>query len=238
MKKLLFALFTFALVIIACEKDMDDYGTTNIAPIEAEVEVSSSDIDVDGLIDRLISSTQKNGKKVTSSTAKTAVRGTSIITIFTGVSNGFLYEIAFDDVVSWCNNSSGLTQLTLFLNSAGDTEIKVGDNSGPIVATVPGIEFLFTLDIAQGLRISAATRVLENAVNTAGVYSFTDATSYNFVCAAAGPAVTTYYDVTPAPFPLTGFLATINSTFTGTSANYAGTTEAAVRAAIEADILD
>ena len=227
-------------MFVACDKD-DNLDQAAIAP-DMEVSVNNAnDVDVDGLVGRLISSTRKNGTK-SSSASKDAVRGTSTITIFTGVVNGYLYEIAFDDVVSFCDNSSGLTKLTLFLNSSGDTEVKIGDSSGPTVATVPGIEFLFTLDIAQGLRINASTLDVEQATNTAGVYSFTDATSYNFVCAAAGPAVTTHYTVTNAPFPLTGFLATINpgagANFTGSSANYAGTTEASVRAAIEADILD
>ena len=54
--------------------------------------------------------------------------------------------------------------------------------------------------------------------------------------------VSSFYTVSCAPFPLTGVLATINSGATlpngATSANYAGTTEAAVRQAIERDILD
>ena len=66
-------------------------------------------------------------------------------------------------------------------------------------------------------------------------------TNPNYVV-PAGPAVSSFYTVSCAPFPLTGVLATINSGATlpngATSANYAGTTEAAVRQAIERDILD
>ena len=63
-----------------------------------------------------------------------------------------------------------------------------------------------------------------------------------YVGTPAGPAVSSFYTVSCAPFPLTGVLATINSGATlpngATSANYAGSTEASVRQAIERDILD
>ena len=66
-------------------------------------------------------------------------------------------------------------------------------------------------------------------------------TNPNYV-APTGPDVSSFYTVSCAPFPLTGVLATINSGATlpngATSANYAGTTEADVRQAIERDILD
>ena len=66
-------------------------------------------------------------------------------------------------------------------------------------------------------------------------------TNPNYV-PSTGPAVSSFYTVSCAPFPLTGVLATINSGATlpngNTSANYAGSTEAAVRQAIERDILD
>ena len=244
MKKLLFTLFAFALVIVACEKDMDDNASYSINPIEAEVEVSSSDIDVDGLVDRLISSTSKNGPKSSSITSKDAVRGTSHITIYTGVVNGYLYEIAFDDTVTFCDNTSGLTQLTLTLDSSGGTDVRIGDETGFSVVNVPGIEFLFTLDINQGLRISAADLVVENSVVvTTNVFPFNGGVSYNFVCAGSTtPDVSGMYGVTRAPFPLTGFLATITGDITsvgdGVSANYAGTDERGVRNAVEGDILN
>ena len=42
MKKLLYTLFAFA-IIVACEKDMDDYNTTSINPIDAQVGISEKE---------------------------------------------------------------------------------------------------------------------------------------------------------------------------------------------------
>ena len=249
MKKFLFTIFAFA-IIVACEKDAyENNDVSNINPIEAEVEVS--DLDIDGLVDRLISSTQKNGKKSSSNTAKDAVRGTSYITIFTGVVNGFLYEIAFDDTVTFCDNASGLTQLTLTLDSSGGTDVRIGDQNGVSVVNVPGIEFLFGLDINQGLRINAADFAVENSVAANNVFPFNGGVSYDFACdewntdGANGIGMYTNpsrpnenFEVMRAPFPLSGFLARHINLDSG-DLNYAGTDlngADGVKAAIEANI--
>ena len=85
MKKLILSLFAVATMFVACDKD-DNLDQAAIAP-DMEVSVNNAnDVDVDGLVGRLISSTRKNGTK-SSSASKDAVRGTSTITIFTGVVN-------------------------------------------------------------------------------------------------------------------------------------------------------
>ena len=235
MKKLFYLLFAFA-IILACEKDMEEnYDISNINPVEAEVEVSSSDIDIDGLVDRLVSSTRKNSRKSSLNTAKDAVRGTSFITIYTGLSNGFLYEIAFDDTIAPCDNDSGLTLVTLTLDSSGGTDIRFGDRNAASIVNIPGIEFLFTLDINQGIRIAAADLAIEQATIANGVFSFNGGPSYNFVCdewsTSSSNGIGMYtnparpndnFEIISAPFPLTGFLARHINLNNG-DVNYAGT---------------
>ena len=256
MKKLLLSLFAVATIFVACDKEDSFASPTDTMVTNGVEQVDGSDIDIDGLIDRLTSSTSKNGPKSTSITSKDAVRGSSHITLFTSVVNGYLYEIAFDDTVNYCDNASGLTELTLTLDSSGGTDVRIGDENGFSVVNVPGIEFLFTLDINQALRINAASLAIENSVvTTANVFPFNGGVSYNFACATAGPVaswnmmsssngITTYaksgvgtYTLQSAPFPLTGFLATVTAKADAANvvANYAGTTSGSVTSTIQND---
>ena len=122
-----------------------------------------------------------------------------------------------------------------FTTSGGAAdEYFIVTNGTSLTGTVSGS----VLSIPAG---QSSGRIRVRARNSAGETS-NIITVVLTVSAAPSVDVSSFYTVSCAPFPLTGVLATINSGATlpngATSANYAGTTEAAVRQAIERDILD
>ena len=177
MRKLLL-IAVLALGAVACDKNelgMDMDGSS-INPIEATVEVNPIDnIDIDGLISRLSSVTSKSNSKGTS-TAKDANAGSSYISVYTGVIGGNLYEIAFHENSTFCDdNITNLNLFTLFYNSDGNTEFYFGDTSGTLIVTITDdLEFLFKLDLIDyGIKIDGATKELTSAVSVSnGVYTF------------------------------------------------------------------
>ena len=244
MKKLLLTIFTVAM-LVACNKDAFDQDVENINVLD-QTEISSDisgidanlDIDVDAITERLegIASRMKSFDRKDRSTARTAG---GYIKLSSGASNGIYYEFVYSDDVLLCNEASHsfLEEIFLVLNSSNETEIRLIAPSGGdsiLVSTITtDFSFLFAITITEGLRVNLADGSY-NLVNGQGTPSFTfGSETFAFNCDG------TYYSITPAPFPLRGFLATIidGALPTGmSSSNYAGTDEAAVKAAIENDI--
>ena len=177
MKKIILLLTVLTLGVIACDKnELGDMDSMSINPIEATVEVNTMDhIDFDGLVSRLAEFNTSD--KGTPSTAKTAVAGTSYISIYTGIIDGDLFEIGFDDeqAAHCAPEASGLTHFTLFYASNGDTEIYLGgDTSGAALVTITdNLSFLFGLDISDyGVKIDGNTRSISQASVSNSVYTF------------------------------------------------------------------
>ena len=256
MKKFLFTIFAFAL-IVACEKDAFEQDTYDINPIEAAEEINASldiDFDYDALVARLtgkdLSVDNTKGSKGSASTARntgtnvacgdderdglTIDGETDYITYELATINGNNYGVirseeltrtaAFNPVatITFVNKGSGLTKIFVDGNYVNEfTSVPFGDlYADSALRTSAGVPFAY----------------IEN-LNSNFIYiGDGTAASAGLSCIYAGQ----YYEVTPAPFPLNGFLATLRGALPSgmDSANYAGTTEEAVRAAIEADIIN
>ena len=261
MKKLLYTLFAFAL-IVACEKDMDDKPSYSVSPIEASVEELDLSAVKDILNDIGFTSELQNmplPKGYDSNlTARTSGESTAancfdnrpdvpagktafdIQYLPIDSSEGYLFLRGGGDIPLALNrpivrfliggaNEPIQLQLFLFVNGSFGSAIPLGPTPYNFGLTFIAADGVISID-RTNLYLDSVTPSVTETSDDAGV-----------TCGASTP-VTSHYTVTPAPFPLSGFLATIISgeeaNFTGSSANYAGTTEAAVRAAIEADIMD
>ena len=165
-----------ALGVVACDKDeLGNMDSMSINPIEATVEANPMDnIDIDGFISRL--SDHMSSDKGTPNTSKTATAGTSYISIYTGVIDGNLYEIAFPDGSTHCAPAaSGLTHLTLFYASNGDSELYLGEiSAGVLLVTITtDLSFLYAEDLIDyGIKINGSDLVVTNATVSNNVYTF------------------------------------------------------------------
>ena len=263
MKKLLYTLFAFA-IIVACEKDMDDnYGSSSISPIETEV--SNLDFNSDIIINSVLERWGVNG--ITSapsskgaSTAKTNNPSAACATddrVAPDASTDYIsYEILSDsdghfglirseERSNAAAFDAGQLIVTLyFTRQANDvTHIYVGANK---VAEFTSNGFDGLYDIANALAVESLTSgfiYTGDTTTTAAGLDCTAVSAPNWVPGANGLfslAGVGSYQVTDAPFPLTGKLATVMSKDDSANvvANYAGTDEAAVNTAIRADFVD
>lgn len=153
MKKLLYTLL-LGLLVISCDKSYEESVEAPLA-IEQEMEADIlNDFDINGLIDRLVSSTAKNDPKGGFDSAKDAVPGESYIKLFTGSLDGNVYEFAWDDVQDdSCGNDSGFTALYLCLNADSETEIKLSLDGNALITIERNFSFLYQLDIKQGIKV-------------------------------------------------------------------------------------
>ena len=252
MKKILLTIFVFA-AIIACEKDAyDNDDVTNINVLEQAEEInasvettSSTGLDVEALtarLTRLAGNTKGVTRKLNSSTAKTGGAG-SHIKLISGVetTSNIYYEFLFSDDISLCNlpNFTYLETIWLVLNSANETEIRAiapsGEDSFLVGTITADLSFLYEITFSEGLFVDLS----DLSVDVVSGESQADITlgSVNFDLSCEG----ILYEVTPAPFPLRGFLATkiAGATFpNATPSNYAGTDRNDVVRAIETNITD
>ena len=242
MKKLIFSLFAIATIFVACDKD-----SVEIAPV---VEVEEMSVDTDALIDGILSRWGVNSisSKNSASSSKTNNPSASCADdtrVAPDASTDYIsYEILSDSDGSFglirseersnvAAFDNGQLIVTLYFTRQANnvTHIYVGSNK---VAEFTSTGFDGLYDIANALAVESLTSGFIYTGDTNLAAAGLECTQ------ASGLNPIDFYTVTDAPFPLTGKLATINSgaDFPGSSANYAGTTEASVRAAIEADILD
>ena len=279
MKKILYTLFAFA-IIVACEKDMDEnYDASSINPIEASVEeVNSSDLNpkhqaafdfINNLNNSINSGEIEVSPKISkgnSSTAKAGDFGDNWIqimffdyTIAPALGERDYAYVRSDNYAIMCPDvdedaSSTWSDVMIspseisyslrphsnqFLLDRGFSELVIetidasGTTSSTTNVNTVGWNATFNADFD---RVFAA---LADRSGIAGGIA-PQASRFDTTCNSAID-YSTYYTVTSAPFPLTGFLATLNSNapaFTGSAANYAGTTRESVETAIENDIRD
>ena len=160
MKKLLY-IFTFALLVVACDKYEDGF---DIAPTAIELEeVDASvdfDFDIDALTTRLTRLSKAGGPtKPSLAASKLAVTG-SYIKLISGVDNGNYFEFLFSDDIDSCriDEYPYLEVIYLVLNASSYTEIRVGDHSGENSILLGTIEqdfsFLYTITFSEGLLVN------------------------------------------------------------------------------------
>ena len=253
-------LFAFA-IIVACDKDTDDnYDSSSINPIEAQVEVSDDTMSiVNALVSRL-----ENGLP-----SDKGVRGTSGLTArsgdncgvddrsLSGYTNYISYEIFTDATTS---NNFGLIRseenipvsdqispfLTVWLaqdGSGNDFDVIVngavvssGNSAGLIgLMAVPNLRSMEALNAAFIFTGVGDVTIADCTAAAAASWTENPSDAGLFELAGIGS-----YRLTPAPFPLTGMLATVVSKDDSANvvANYAGTTADAVNTAIRADFVD
>ena len=268
MKKLLYTLFAFA-IIIACEKDMDDnYDVSNLNPIEAEVEGSFDFDAAKAQLEGLMSIASKNGTP-RSLTARGGDNGDNWIelTAFngTGAESNAIFAHVFTEgnpilfYDGFTYNSNPVTTTTYSFDPTG-----VSATVGLLTIEVNGITQ--QANIRGGLR---TTYIASFGSVFDGVYRVTTTSNGGFAvsgsqpnradftfpaCAGSGSGTITW----TAPSAANGIGTYTSSTgltyvisaapfpltgFLATtsesgSANYAGTTIQAVRDAIELDLTD
>ena len=254
MKKLLYTLFALA-IIVACDKDMDDnYGSSSINPIEAEVEIDDNTKSiVDALISRLENGlpSDKGVKGTSGLTARSGDDCAADTRSLSGYTNYLSYEIFIDG-----GNNYGLIRseeanpvsdqispiLTIWLaqdGSGNDFDVIVngnvvssGNSAGLIgLFGVPNLKAMENLN-ATFVYTGVGDVTIADCTEATGSWTESDGL---FSLAGVGS-----YRLTPAPFPLTGMLATVVSKDDSANvvANYAGTTADAVNTAIRADFVD
>ena len=168
MKKLFYLLFAFA-IIVACEKDMDDYDTTSINPIEAEIVPEYDYLSfIDGLAEEAPSAKDIKGSP---NTARVGAAGTEWLhAIFFGLGpNQFVYLSADTDPES-CIPASGVhasainpvSVLYTFreVNGRGLLQVQVGNAPvrNQVVSNVAGYRNLFAIPSLNYVRRSNDTR--------------------------------------------------------------------------------
>ena len=266
MKKLLYTLFAFA-IIVACEKDMDDnYDSSSINPIEASVE--SIDVDAASFLNSLAESVTKQeiaDYEANKTTARTGASGTQWmhIVFFTfGANNIPLVYLRSDDTPEICAEAGQISVLyTLEVASSGASRIKIERTNGdgtvvPVSYSRIGASLRANYNTLFGQtidRLSRSNTTFDGfelgrvpsvaTLASRGIdFSCSSGVADEWTADANGLYTNpTYpgnsYTLAEAPFPLTGWLATmVDNTSDVTPINYAGTSTSTVNSAIQDNI--
>ena len=260
MKKLLYTLFAFAL-IVACEKDMDDNYTNSINPIE--VEVSNLDLITENIVSRLSGSnfsipTPSKKAKGSASTARTGTATATCIDARADRSGNRLDgEVIFDGTNYFLlirdEAEVGVGPFTplltvSFVKSADGSTFQVYSNGtavGSAKSLSSGFSNLFEAPFTAFTFVESINEygdyLADSSLAAAGLTCST-APAVSWSSSTSGDVTTwthpTYgsYTIQGAPFPLSGFLATmVTNTSGNTVLNYAGTTSSSVKTEIEDD---
>ena len=240
MKKLLLTLFAVA-AIVACQKDDSVIEPTGAMLEIGDVQIVENNYDTSEIFDLLRDAdiAAEDGSSKDASSARTTLSNECVdgresrdgdrldVSLVQHVS-GLHAVIRSENEIPLTGGAAAAFSL---IKNGNTINILVGTTASGSFPTNSGMDFLFGIDSLLDIsRVDQELFVLQ--ANVA-------ASDLGLDCSP----IQGLYDVTPAPFPLNGWLATIKAnvgtaSFTGTSLNYAGTDEAAVRAAIEADIMN
>ena len=251
MKKILLTLFAVAAVVIACDKDALDQDVNNINVLEQAEEIGAS-VDLTGAVDssfEFIGSVEAP-KGSSNSTSKVGASGTRWLhIIFFDHNSQNLALLRGEGAEESCwNNLPGFAHSTLYTwdTNTDMLTVVVEDASGesapvarPQSATnAARFDRLFAVDsTTDRIRVTNPRR------SRAITGTPPSASELDFGCLPQleGSA----YNITPAPFPLTGFLAKIDASFDFVGAgldanalNYAGSSREDVVRAIEYAIMN
>ena len=250
MKKILFTIFAI-VALVACDKDALDQDVTNINVLEQAEEIGAS-VSFDDAVNssfEFIGSveTPKSSSNTTSKVGTSGTRWLHIIFFDHGGQNLALLRGEAAEESCW-NNLPGFAHSTLYTwdTNTDMLTVVVEDASGesaPVArpqsaANATRFDRLF----APGSTTNRI-RVTNSRRSRAITGTPPAASELDFGCIPT--LMGNAYSITPAPFPLNGFLARINSSFDfvthgldADAANYAGTSEQDVIDAIEADIMN
>ena len=243
MKKVLLTIFAVAAVFVACDKEaveLQDPIAVEISEANASLDI---DVDIEGIIGRLSNKDFSSIKGIADASRNTGstpcaedvrdgltIEGsTDYLSYEIASIGGANYAIIRDEMHSPLGAFTPLVTVFFVNKGSNITDVVIGGN---VVSsfTNSGFAGLYADGTVGGGFIEGLSSVYvytgDSTVAAAGLG-----------CIYAGQ----YYDVTPAPFPLNGFLATLNNVALPTgksSANYAGTDRDAVIRAIEGDIVD
>ena len=250
MKKFLFTIFAFAL-IVACEKDAFEQDTYDINVVEAADEIGAS-VSFDGSIDssfEFIGSVElpKSSSNETSKVGASGTRWLHIIFFDHNSQNLALLRGEAADESCW-GNLPGFAHSTLYTwdTNTNTLTVVVEDASGESAPT-PRVQSAANATRFDRLFAPGSTTNRIRVTNSRRSRAITGtppaASELDFGCIP--PLMGNAYSITPAPFPLNGFLARINSSFDfvthgldADALNYAGTSEQDVIDAIERDIMN
>ena len=247
MKKLLLTLFAVA-AIVACQKEDDSIAIQPDASMDAQLVSGESSRTVDLLenLEGILASAegmskQFNLNELVPSSERNIGADTLEISLHAYSGSDYLV-IQGGDTDDICRDNAGVEDL----GKIGF--VKTDANNFNVVVYLPTGS---VIEASTGNSLSSGLNGLFTVASAAGFTSISRVNLRLFPLEAnisvpnAGIAcVGSLYTVTAAPFPLNGWLATLNANadlsqfFGGSSLNYAGTDEAAVRAAIEADIMN
>ena len=136
MKKLLY-IFTFALLVIACDKYEDGFEVAptvaELAEVDATIE-TALDHDVNSAVDRLLNKVAGINKRSTKqvSASKAVAAGSTIkFYIYSDAANNAEYEIFIGDDIDSCAPSDDFLLIELVFVSTSLTEIYFGGNKLP-----------------------------------------------------------------------------------------------------------
>ena len=239
MKKILLTLIAVAAIFVACDKDGLDQEITNINVLEQAEEINASvetDIDaIDAFINRVLSNSKKYPSKSNVTGRSTTPAAGSYVRILAGEQGPVYYEFGFSDDVEVCNEADYsylTTNVYLVYNANQDTEIRIGTLDATPIRTIDrDLRQLFSIAINEGISYNFGTDVLDFASTNSDGALVIGSQAFDFVCAGwmFDSATMTWshptygsYVVSPAPFPLSGLLATVETELgTYTSAHYA-----------------
>ena len=252
MKKLILTLFAAAAVFVACDKDTyEDQVIPNVEEMSSIDDISQEEIDsiIGDILDNLAN--YGSGKL---GNANTSGRGSDYVAIYIFSQGGIRYMAFVDETNDDLVFPSGVTVSTLYFDNGN------GDGSALVVENADQVEQLrlngnFASFFSGGnnelIQVSPRHRGTLDATNATTVngvsFSFAAPSAARWIAGTAdanGRIMVTHadlgsYRLDPAPFPLTGMLATLE-TKTGAAAsrtvnNYAGTSSSAVMTEIEND---
>ena len=249
MKKILLTLFAVAAVFVACDKDGLDQEITNINVVEQAEEINAS-VEIDESIMQGLLSLDFSSNKGSVNTGRTTrpaaadVNGL-YLNFYTEGGNNYV-SFTSDDVGQVCH--TGTTQQRLYSLEGNDLKVYVGDGTTAVV-TLTDITFAFLFAI-DNFRVvyQIDSEFLIQSSPAYGTFTFSDCAGGTVEWTQSSTTAglwehPTYgsYQLSNAPFPLSGVLARVMSEGTDVSGtlNYAAsgsmTDNAAVREAIEND---
>lgn len=268
MKKIFLSILALGLLVVACDKQDDMVGAEPITAIEIEeagIATGSHD-DAFAFISAINDGVNagKLGTSEKSSASKAGDFGSNWIQIlffdytiaealgerdyaYVRSDNYAILcpDVSEDTATDFVDVMTGVSEISYSLIMHPNSNLHSAGFSQLIIETIDGtgtVSSTRNVNTAGWAATFAADfdRIFPSLGNRSGITGgiAPQASRFDTTC-AAGVDLSTFYAVAPAPFPLTGFLATIidQSMFAGTSLNYAATTEAAVRTTIEADIM-
>lgn len=260
MKKYFLSLLAVLAVVVACDKSFEEDVELTVEEVEDLQLNSPMVVDAAAFINNLaadVTDQEIKEFKDTPSSSRVGADGTNWIHVIFfrfGGNNIPLAYLRSDDTDEVCPEAGQVSVLyTLEVAQSGASRLKIeqidgNGNALPVTYSNIGSSLRANYNTLFGQTINRLSRATANfsGVATGSVPALSTLASNGIDFDCASPVdYTSFYEVTEAPFPLTGFLATMVDGYAdmegwpgGSSANYAATSTSTLEAAIQADIMD